>query len=292
MQIGVSVSIPASLSVRTTSSAASVPSTPSNLPPVGWVSRCEPRPTGGFDMSRPLRRPNIEPSASTCTSRPAASQRVAEPVAHLLVLGPERQPPHAAFRRGAEFRGFMNGVPQPGGIDLQVGGDFGHWAVPDIRRYARGIVFNDAPAAARQQRRRRAQGWRRDRPRARPRPYRGRPASLPKTSAEAVCRLVDSNCSRPSAMSFSTIAVGIDGDAETFDRHVDDGCERGAGVQAHRRQVGAVEQGAHHLVGLGPARKGDDRKFRQIVQGQLPACRGRARDWPENPRDNRTAPGC
>ena len=58
---------------------------------------------------------------------------VAEPVAHLLVLGPERQPPHAAFRRGAEFRGFVNGVPQPGGIDLQVGGDFGHAAIPVIR---------------------------------------------------------------------------------------------------------------------------------------------------------------
>ena len=126
MQIGISVSMPASLSVRTTSSAASVPSTPSNLPPVGWVSRCEPRPTGGFDMSRPLRKPNIEPSASTCTSRPAASQALAEPVAHLLVLGPERQPPHAAFRRGAEFRGFVNRIPQPGGIDLQVGCDVGH----------------------------------------------------------------------------------------------------------------------------------------------------------------------
>ena len=51
---------------------------------------------------------------------------VAEPVAHLLVLGPERQPPHAALRRGAEFRGFVDRVPEPGGIDLQVGCDFGH----------------------------------------------------------------------------------------------------------------------------------------------------------------------
>src|SRR5690349_162505 len=73
MQIGASVSIPASLSVRTTSSAASVPSTPSYLPPVGWVSRCEPSPIGSFDISRPLRRPNIEPRVSTCTSRPACS---------------------------------------------------------------------------------------------------------------------------------------------------------------------------------------------------------------------------
>src|SRR6201998_4588270 len=96
MQIGVSVSIPASLRVRTTSRAASVPSTPSNLPPVGWVSRCEPRPIGGFDM--PL-------EAGVFAS-------VAEPVAHLLVLRPQRQPPHPAFRRGAEFRGFVNRIPQ------------------------------------------------------------------------------------------------------------------------------------------------------------------------------------
>ena len=52
--------------------------------------------------------------------------RLAEPVAHLLVLGPQRQPPHAAFRRGAEFRGFVNRVPQPGGVDLQIGCDLGH----------------------------------------------------------------------------------------------------------------------------------------------------------------------
>ena len=96
MQIGVSVSIPASLSVRTTSSAASVPSTPSYLPPVGWVSRCEPSPTGGFDMSRPLRKPNIEPSASTCTSRPAASQASRNQSRTCLSSGPSvsrRTPP-------------------------------------------------------------------------------------------------------------------------------------------------------------------------------------------------------
>ena len=40
----------------------------------------------------------------------------------------ERQPPYAAFRRAAEFRGFVNRVPQAGGIDLQIGGDFGHSA--------------------------------------------------------------------------------------------------------------------------------------------------------------------
>src|SRR3984957_4170148 len=88
MQIGSSVSIPASLSVRTTSSAASVPSTPSNLPPVGCVSSCEP---GGF-------------------------ARLAKPVAHLLVFGTKRQPPHAAFGRGAEFRGLVNRAPEAGGV--------------------------------------------------------------------------------------------------------------------------------------------------------------------------------
>ena len=54
--------------------------------------------------------------------------RPAEPVAHLLVLGAERQPPHAAFGRGAEFRGFVNGVPEAGGIDLQIGSNFCHSA--------------------------------------------------------------------------------------------------------------------------------------------------------------------
>jgi hypothetical protein len=39
ISIGRSVSIPRSFRVRTSSSAASTPSTPSYLPPVGWVSR-------------------------------------------------------------------------------------------------------------------------------------------------------------------------------------------------------------------------------------------------------------
>src|SRR3954463_16048700 len=96
MQIGVSVSIPASLSVRTTSSAASVPSTPSYLPPVGWVSRWEPSPTGGFDISRPLRSPNIDPRASIWTSRPAASHAVRNQSRTCLSSGPSvrrRTPP-------------------------------------------------------------------------------------------------------------------------------------------------------------------------------------------------------
>src|SRR3954462_6869732 len=58
---------------------------------------------------------------------PRSLAGVAEPVAYLLVLRPERQPPHTAFRGGTEFGGFVNGAPHPGGIDLQVGGDFCHW---------------------------------------------------------------------------------------------------------------------------------------------------------------------
>src|ERR1700722_13450830 len=54
----------------------------------------------------------------------------AKPVAHLLVLGAQRQPPHAALRRGAEFRGFVNRVPEPGGIDLQVRCGCRHETVP------------------------------------------------------------------------------------------------------------------------------------------------------------------
>jgi len=56
----------------------------------------------------------------------------AEPVAHLLVLGAERQPPHPAFRRAAEFRGLVNRAPEAGGIDLQIGGGSAHAAASGI----------------------------------------------------------------------------------------------------------------------------------------------------------------
>ncbi len=102
-------------------SAASVPSTPSYLPPVGCVSRWEPRPSS--ITSRPLRRPNIEPSVSTWTEARGLAG-AAEPVAHLLVFGAEGQLPHANSRRGAELAVFVKNTS--GGIDLQVGGDFGH----------------------------------------------------------------------------------------------------------------------------------------------------------------------
>jgi hypothetical protein len=67
---GASVSMPSSSSRRMTSSPASTPSTPSNLPPVGCVSRCEPKATGARDGSRPGRVAYIEPMSSIATSRP------------------------------------------------------------------------------------------------------------------------------------------------------------------------------------------------------------------------------
>ena len=118
--------MPASFSVRSTSSAASTPSTPSNLPPVGWVSRCEPKPIGGLrHVAAPAQREHV---AERVDANLAAGLLAggAKPVAHLLVFGAERQPPHAALRRGAEPRGVVDGAPQPRRIDLQVGGGFAH----------------------------------------------------------------------------------------------------------------------------------------------------------------------
>src|ERR1700722_19591810 len=74
---------------------------------------------------------------------------LSKPVAHLLVLNSQRQPPHAALRRGAEFRGFVNRIPEPGGIDLQVGCGCRHEAVPVmmVRASVRftPLDFNAAP---------------------------------------------------------------------------------------------------------------------------------------------------
>ena len=70
---------------------------------------------------------------------PCGLARPAEPVADLLVLRAERQPPYPAFLRGAEFRGFVDGVPETGGIDLQIGCGLAHAAVPDTRGYGDGF---------------------------------------------------------------------------------------------------------------------------------------------------------
>ena len=64
--------------------------------PVGLGSHLDTQPTGGFDMSRPLRKPNIDPSASTWTSRPAASHALRNQSRTCLSSGPSvsrRTPP-------------------------------------------------------------------------------------------------------------------------------------------------------------------------------------------------------
>ena len=47
-------------------------------------------------------------------------------------------------------------------------------------------------------------------------------------------------------------------------------------MQPYRRKSGRLN-GSARFHRAGSARKGDDREFRQIVQGQPPACRARAR---------------
>src|ERR1700761_2103101 len=52
--------------------------------------------------------------------------RFAKPVADLLVFLAQGQPPHAALGCRAELRGLMNGRPEAGGIDLQIGDGSAH----------------------------------------------------------------------------------------------------------------------------------------------------------------------
>jgi hypothetical protein len=71
--------------------------------------------------------------------------RFAEPVARLLVLGAQRQPPHPAFGR----RRISRFVIKPSRRSIWV------WAIwsglfRKFRSGAHSRVFNDAPAAARQ----------------------------------------------------------------------------------------------------------------------------------------------
>ena len=130
----------------------------------------------------------------------------AKPVAHLLVLGAERQPPHAALRRGAEFRGLVDGVPQPCGIDLQVGCDFGH---ADFRNNRRGTALSMTRLHRRVNN---ALGLRKLAASSATRStatVSGEASQLAENVSGGICRSVDSNCSRPSAISLSTIAVGI-----------------------------------------------------------------------------------
>ena len=71
--IGWRVLIPASCSVRTTSSPASTPRMPSNRPPVGWVSRWLPIAIGASAGLVPGRVARIVPSRSMLIVMPSAS---------------------------------------------------------------------------------------------------------------------------------------------------------------------------------------------------------------------------
>ena len=82
------------------------------------------------------------------------------------------------------------------------------------------------------------------------------------------------------------------GNAQPFDRHMDHGGERGAGMQSDWRQPGSIEQGSNDLVWLRPAGKGDDRKLREILYFKGSCCRGRAKGWRECRWDNRIGRGC
>src|SRR5258708_5182685 len=76
ISMGALVSYPNSCKVRTASNAASTPNTPSNLPPVGCVSRWLPMASGASPCRRPGRLANIFPTSSTVTAQPAASAAV------------------------------------------------------------------------------------------------------------------------------------------------------------------------------------------------------------------------
>src|SRR5690242_1407531 len=59
--------------LRIASSAPRTPSTPSNFPPVGWVSRCEPMAMGVSLLFLPGLSANMLPTLSTETLQPKAS---------------------------------------------------------------------------------------------------------------------------------------------------------------------------------------------------------------------------
>src|SRR5690242_2528025 len=278
MQIGASVSIPASLSVRATSSAASVPRTPSYFPPVGWVSRCEPSPTGGLVMSRPLRKANIEPSVSTFTSRPAASHALRNQSRTCLSSAESvkrRTPPLGVApnfavswivpHRRAESICRLDAARLMRLILQEVRCSMAcHWR--GVNREAAlcdlaGKVGNAFDG----------NGIRRGQPACREAERRDTDVRVDKLQA-ALSELIFDD------------GGGNDGDAQPFDRHVNDGRKRGAGVEPDRRQVGLVEQGAHHLVRLGFARKGDDRICRQIAQQERAVADAKRRTGHETDR--------
>ncbi len=95
---GASVTMPRSFRLRITSRPASTPSAPSNLPPEGWLSRWLPNSTGRRVGSRPARRANMLPIASTRTVSPSGLAFGAEAVAAALVDIGQGQAADAALR--------------------------------------------------------------------------------------------------------------------------------------------------------------------------------------------------
>ena len=87
---GRSVTTSCSRSVRSTSSAPITPSTPSNRPPRGCVSRCEPVMTGGSSSRRPGRRPKTFPISSTATGSAELLEPADEQVARSPVVVAQR----------------------------------------------------------------------------------------------------------------------------------------------------------------------------------------------------------
>ncbi len=117
--IGASVSVPVSARVRSTSSPASTPSAPSNLPPVGCRSRWLPISTGGRKDPAPRggRRGCRRHPAARCSRSPRTSggtgrgRRHPRPREQAAVLRP---------RRGADRCHLHQAPPQPTFVYTQI----------------------------------------------------------------------------------------------------------------------------------------------------------------------------
>ena len=199
MQIGVSVSIPASLRVRTTPAP---PACRVCCRTCCWSAgyRDASRGPRVLDMSRPLRRPSSP--AHRHGLRDPRPQALRNQSRTCLSSGPSVSR-RSAFGRGAEFCGFVDGVPEPGE------------SICRLRRFviklfriqeprAPGPFWVDAPAAESITALPRAGGC--ELARARPRRCGGKEPARRNVSS-GICRLVDSNCA--ASYFVLMIAVGI-----------------------------------------------------------------------------------
>ncbi len=109
---GRSVRTEFSCRVRRTSSAPMTPRMPSNRPPLGWESMCEPLITGGKAVVPP--GPPAEDVAHAVDGDRAVDlpQPGHEEIARPAVLVRECQALHAAARGRADLRHPLQGVPQ------------------------------------------------------------------------------------------------------------------------------------------------------------------------------------